>query len=74
MKSRFSYALAFYLRAIVSCLLQAIVSHAEHDTVYVMDWACRSFSYSTLRTMIEVVLENMPAGKRPHVFCHMTSS
>ena len=32
--------------------------------MYVMDWACRSFSYATLRTMIEVVLENMPAGER----------
>ena len=41
------------------------MSHAEHDTVYAKDWACRSFSYATLRTMIEVVLENMPAGECP---------
>ena len=45
------------------------MSHAEHDTVYAKDWACRSFSYATLRTMIEVVLENMPAGERPVILC-----
>lgn len=43
-------------------MLQAIVSHDEHDTVYAKDLACRSFSYATLRTMVEIVLENLPAG------------
>ena len=42
--------------------LQAIVSHEEHDTVYARDLACRSFSYATLRAMVEIVLENLPAG------------
>ena len=41
------------------------MSHGEHDTVYVKDYACRSFSVATLRAMIEVVLENMPAGWFP---------
>lgn len=58
----------------MSCLLQAIVSHAEHDTVYAKDWACRSFSYATLRTMIEVVLENMPAGERPVILCILSNN
>ena len=38
------------------------MSHDEHDTVYAKDLACRSFSYATLRAMIEIVLENLPAG------------
>ena len=38
------------------------MSHEEHDTVYAKDLACRSFSFSTLRTMVEIVLENLPAG------------
>ena len=43
---------------------QAIVSHPEHDTVYVTDPACRSFSHATLKMFIEIVLENMPTGAR----------
>ena len=43
--------------------MQAIVSHSEHDTVYVKDLACRSFSYATLRLMCDIILENMPAGE-----------
>ena len=38
------------------------MSHEEHDTVYAKDLACRSFSYATLRAMVEIVLENLPAG------------
>ena len=53
------------LHDLIHALLQAIVSHEEHDTVYVKDYACRSFSVATLRAMIEVVLENMPAGRLP---------
>ena len=48
---------------IVWGLVQAIVSHSEHDTVYVKDLACRSFSYATLRLMCDIILENMPAGE-----------
>ena len=53
------------LHDLTHALPQAIVSHEEHDTVYVKDYACRSFSVATLRAMIEVVLENMPAGRLP---------
>ncbi|CAL8464659.1 g4194 [Coccomyxa elongata] len=44
--------------------MQAIVAHEEHDTVYVKDPACRSFSYDTLKLFVEIILENMPAGFR----------
>jgi hypothetical protein len=44
---------------------QAIVSHVEHDTVYVTDPACRSFSKNTLKNFIQIVVENMPAGAWP---------
>ena len=47
---------------------QAIVSHPEHDVVYVKDPACRSFSYKTLQTFIQIVVENMPAGAAPSHF------
>ena len=43
--------------------MQAIVAHPEHDTVYVKDPACRSFSYDTLKLFIEIILENMPTGE-----------
>lgn len=45
-----------------SACVKAIVAHEEHDTVYVKDPACRSFSYDTLKLFIEIILENMPAG------------
>ncbi len=45
----------------VACV-KAIVAHEEHDTVYVKDPACRSFSYDTLKLFTEIILENMPAG------------
>ena len=50
--------------ATVACL-KAIVAHEEHDTVYVKDPACRSFSHDTLKLFVEIILENMPAGAAP---------
>ena len=46
----------------LGCLVQTIVMHKEHDTLYAVDPACRNFSLSTLKIMIGIVLENMPGG------------
>ena len=53
---------------------QAIVSHPEHDTVYVKDPACRSFSHVTLQTFIQIILDNMPTGAAAFLRMHGGSS
>lgn len=53
-----------YFSVLMFSRLQAIVAHLEHDTVYVKDPACRSFSLDTLKLFIEIILENMPTGAR----------
>lgn len=42
--------------------LQWITAHPEHDHIYVSDPACRSFGRETLRTLCNLMLENLPAG------------
>ncbi len=42
--------------------MRVIVSHPEHDSIYVNDLACRSFGRETLRSLCNLMLENLPAG------------
>jgi hypothetical protein len=44
--------------------LQAIVQHPEHEHMYQIDPACRSFNTTVLSTLLGVVLENMGPGKK----------
>jgi hypothetical protein len=46
----------------LSTPMRVIVSHPEHDSIYVNDLACRSFGRETLRSLCNLMLENLPAG------------
>ena len=42
--------------------LTMIVSHPEHESIYVNDIACRSFGRETLRSVCNLMLDNLPTG------------
>jgi len=46
----------------LSTPMRVIVSHPEHESIYVNDLACRSFGRETLRGMCNLMLENLPTG------------
>ena len=57
----------------LSTPMRVIVSHPEHESIYVNDLACRSFGRETLRGMCNLMLENLPTGAASSSytsFCH----